>query len=565
MTIEVFNAWAPRYFLSIVVILALSACDNNTANKMLDEQHYQLLQMTQRNQFDENLLNQTLQSKHLATQQAALRALVQLANHDAANKAQGFLHHEQVSLRELAALALGASRDERWVPSLRDQFEREQSAAAAHQQMLALGQIGGANAFQFINQVLTSDHSLAQRSSAAQALGILLTWTDTRALELSTIAVDDLLSLAQTSGPESIAAAFALSRITQSINGYQESSLTSAIKNALNPQAQALLIRAWSRFTHRQDYAAMLPLLRHTETAVLIESARALTPFVANPKVAKALLAVYQSADEIVQGEVLTSLLSSKDKRVVAPLIYPALLNENVWQTGIALDWLAQQRPQEALAAALKVNAKAPRWLQVKALQIVSQTDPAKLKSQLSELQVAAHDPIYRYFIEPKTSEASAEQVKRRPLPTLAELQLAQGARIRLTTVRGDIILQLAPQAPVNAAHLYALVTQQKIVGSVFSRVIANFVAQGGDTLGNGMGQVDYQLRDEWSLLGHRAGTVGIASRGKDTLGVQFFINLADNLHLDGRYTVVAQVVSGMDVAAQLQMGDAVLAAEVIQ
>jgi cyclophilin family peptidyl-prolyl cis-trans isomerase len=63
-------------------------------------------------------------------------------------------------------------------------------------------------------------------------------------------------------------------------------------------------------------------------------------------------------------------------------------------------------------------------------------------------------------------------------------------------------------------------------------------------------------------LEGFTTGAVGLASAGKDTESCQFFIMLADAPHLDGRYTRFAHVVSGMEVAWQLRVGDRITAVE---
>jgi cyclophilin family peptidyl-prolyl cis-trans isomerase len=56
-------------------------------------------------------------------------------------------------------------------------------------------------------------------------------------------------------------------------------------------------------------------------------------------------------------------------------------------------------------------------------------------------------------------------------------------------------------------------------------------------------------------------GTVGLATSGKDTGGSQFFINLAPNFHLDGRFTVFAEVTKGMETADALEVGDKIISA----
>jgi cyclophilin family peptidyl-prolyl cis-trans isomerase len=94
--------------------------------------------------------------------------------------------------------------------------------------------------------------------------------------------------------------------------------------------------------------------------------------------------------------------------------------------------------------------------------------------------------------------------------------------------------------------------------------VVPDFVVQGGDPRGDGYGSAGYLIRDELSATPHLRGTVGMATAGRDTGGSQFFVNTAPNLHLDGRYTVFAELVRGMDVVEKLEVGDSILSAKVL-
>jgi cyclophilin family peptidyl-prolyl cis-trans isomerase len=60
-------------------------------------------------------------------------------------------------------------------------------------------------------------------------------------------------------------------------------------------------------------------------------------------------------------------------------------------------------------------------------------------------------------------------------------------------------------------------------------------------------------------LIGYDRGQVGVASAGKDTEGCQFFITHSPQPHLDGRYTIFATTVSGLDVADRIQVGDKIV------
>ena len=139
-----------------------------------------------------------------------------------------------------------------------------------------------------------------------------------------------------------------------------------------------------------------------------------------------------------------------------------------------------------------------------------------------------------------------------------AGLQLGQQYRIK--TSQGDIILALEPEvAPGSCAALDSLVATGYYNGKFFHRVVPDFVAQGGCPRGDGYGAMDWTLRTEIGLEGFTTGAVGLASAGKDTESCQFFIMLADAPHLDGRYTRFAHVVSGMEVAWKLRVGDRII------
>ena len=91
-----------------------------------------------------------------------------------------------------------------------------------------------------------------------------------------------------------------------------------------------------------------------------------------------------------------------------------------------------------------------------------------------------------------------------------------------------------------------------------FHRVVSNFVAQGGCNRGDGYGAENYSIRSEFSpdVNYERAGMIGMASAGKHTEGTQFFITHSPTLHLNGNYTIFAEVVDGMKIVDELQEGD---------
>jgi cyclophilin family peptidyl-prolyl cis-trans isomerase len=126
-----------------------------------------------------------------------------------------------------------------------------------------------------------------------------------------------------------------------------------------------------------------------------------------------------------------------------------------------------------------------------------------------------------------------------------------------LDTDRGRITIDLfAREAPLTVTALLQLVDQRALDNLLWHRVVPAFVLQSGDPRGDGTGGPGFALRDEVNRFRYFRGTVGMALSGPDTGGSQFFIALAPQPHLDGTYTVVGRVVSGMDVVDLITQGD---------
>src|SRR6058998_279896 len=85
--------------------------------------------------------------------------------------------------------------------------------------------------------------------------------------------------------------------------------------------------------------------------------------------------------------------------------------------------------------------------------------------------------------------------------------------------------------------------------GTIFHRVIPNFMIQGGDPQGTGMGGPGYTIKDELPTDNRNArGTISMANAGPNTGGSQFFINVVDNGRLDRKHPVFGRVTGGMEV-----------------
>jgi peptidylprolyl isomerase len=127
-----------------------------------------------------------------------------------------------------------------------------------------------------------------------------------------------------------------------------------------------------------------------------------------------------------------------------------------------------------------------------------------------------------------------------------------------LTTKDGDVTIRLRPDlAPKHVAQIKTLVQRKFYDGLNFHRVIAGFMAQTGDPQGDGSGGSDLpNIPAEFSQAPFKRGTVGMArASDPDSANSQFFICFADASFLNGNYTVVGEVVSGMDVVDKIKKG----------
>jgi peptidyl-prolyl cis-trans isomerase A (cyclophilin A) len=155
---------------------------------------------------------------------------------------------------------------------------------------------------------------------------------------------------------------------------------------------------------------------------------------------------------------------------------------------------------------------------------------------------------------------AGAEKEKRVSEPLYATFK----------TGMGDIVVRLhEDKAPKTVENFVGLATGTKewtdpktgqkvkrplYSGTIFHRVIPNFMIQGGDPLGSGRGGPGYRFNDEFhpDLKHNKPGILSMANAGPNTNGSQFFITTVPTPHLDNRHSVFGEVVKGQDVVVAI-------------
>jgi peptidyl-prolyl cis-trans isomerase A (cyclophilin A) len=145
------------------------------------------------------------------------------------------------------------------------------------------------------------------------------------------------------------------------------------------------------------------------------------------------------------------------------------------------------------------------------------------------------------------------------------------GAYAVFNTTEGNIVCRLFEKdAPKTVANFVELAEGKRewthpntraksktplYNGTVFHRVIPDFMIQGGDPQGTGMGGPGYQFEDETKGAPHRfdkAGKLAMANAGPNTNGSQFFITVANTDWLTGKHTIFGEVVEGQDVVEKI-------------
>ncbi|QKG57397.1 peptidylprolyl isomerase [Hymenobacter sp. BRD128] len=340
--------------------------------------------------------------------------------------------------------------------------------------------------------------------------------------------------------------------------------ITFSAKSAVHWRTRATLLQAALRHAAAEQRPALADTIhqRYQKTANQYERAALLTALGEDPAQFDFLAkeAALTTGPTIVPGTALAALVSLRGNKR-----FPAA-RQTDFTAALRRALAGGDVAQLATAAEAFGNAALVPAPQAEDLTALRQAQSKLTLPREIEAWLGLQQALDKLEKKPTPTPAPVGPASQHPIDWALVQTIPVGQRVQLTTAKGVITLELkVVEAPGSVASFVSLLKQHFYDGLYFHRVVPDFVAQGGDPRGDGSGSTPYTLRSEFARLTYGAGAVGLASAGKDTESCQFFFTHQPTPHLDGRYTIFAQVVQGMSVVQQLEIGDKMLRVELLK
>jgi cyclophilin family peptidyl-prolyl cis-trans isomerase/HEAT repeat protein len=392
---------------------------------------------------------------------------------------------------------------------------------------------------------------------AADALAEL----DTRATGMGTASlgqtVPPLLALAQSPVPES--ARRVLVRIRTTLRAVAETSPDSVRATAAWLDCRMAAAedrqRGWLDETLRcgHDRIAEARRLRLGLEAV------ASSPRLAEARVQKALVPFLRHPSPQVRAAAAGVPPAAKAVELT-PALRPLLQDPDPIVRASAVDALASLGDKASAAAILAGARTVPVDVVTTYADALVKLKPPGTAELLRQWLTSPHAHV-RHDAARALTALEGTPVRAPSLPAKAEAPaaapVAAGTLWRIETAHGPVVITPdVDVAPATVAQLSRLAREGYFRGLTFHRVVPDFVVQGGDPRGDGEGGPGFSLPCEVSPRTYLRGTVGMALSGKDTGGSQIFVALSPQPHLDGRYTIIGTVTSGMEALDGMVEGD---------
>lgn len=343
--------------------------------------------------------------------------------------------------------------------------------------------------------------------------------------------------------------------------------MTNRLKSPANKRILVRLIGKVTKKNHPENRQLLSWLIEQSESdnvTLVVESINAMGSLLDIAQARLQLGKLHGAKNPLIAQSAFQVLAnSSLDGMQIMQLLKKQLKSKNPAMVVTAISGLVKRQERDEMSWAIKILSHKSDFVRIRFAQIIANKDKKGFTNVLKMISKGTNSAVADYA-KSLLSDDNPKAILTKTQPYKEALE-SVSKRVVLHTSAGDIQFKMNDQAVYTSARFIQLVKQGYYNGSYFSRMVGNFVAQGGDSIGDMDGGSGKMIREEISYLSHLKGSVGMATSGKDTGDSQFFVNLGDNLHLDRKYTLFAEVVNGMDVIFQLSNGDKIISAEILK
>lgn len=539
---------------------------------------HQIYRLVDQRNSSSPIFKQALSSNDLDLQKVALLGLARIGGKSVIEFVLPFLTHKNEELRQLAALAIGISGTKESAVYLWQQLDKESSEIVKKEIYLGLGNLGEDGLVTKMLQRLSLEKSRDAQAALFQGLAMAMTFH--RDLKDDFVAIDykKLISKLSIGDDKAASVGLFLGRIPNVDSYIKAADLLPLTRLKMSAFTTSHLIRLITKVSKTPDAVSRELLawaIEQSETADLaiqLEATRLIGNFLDTPQALIQIGKLHVSPNPIIAQ---TALKVIADSDLNTPEVISLLKNQLKSTTPAmlveAMSGLIKRQNKAEMSWVLQFFAHPSSYVKINLMALLNQkyeqtkekegelnnfNNVIKMFSQAPEKDISA------YANSLLTEKDGAEETPAKS-PAYAAAKEAAGKQLTIKTDIGNIKIQLDENAPFTAWHFINNVQSGYFNGSYFNRVIGNFVAQGGDQIGDGEGSTGKTIREEISFLSHEPMTVGMATAGKDTGSSQFFINTARNLHLDRNYTIFGKVIQGQDIVYAMTHGTQILSIEI--
>lgn len=497
-----------------------------------------ILKLEDTRQFDQAALSRLLQSTHLEVKRRAVVAVGRIVNPGGSALLLPLRQDPNAEIVASVAFATGQLKDTTAVAWLRDQLTTATTPTPVRfEAARALGKIRTPEAWAALAAFLTAEGGSSVTSS---------------------IVGEALLSMGRFTAREDIAP---------------------VAKWATSTDPEVRWRATWALFRPRNPAAVplLLELTQDPSPEVRFWAARGLTPIQVaggsvafDPVVASARLrALLKDSDRRVRTEALRALDDFDDDASFAA-VFAALDDPDSWISVSAAEGMGRF-VNRAQVVTPKLTAIVADETRPSALRTVARQQLARLTPSTGAAQpgrgggaggqggrAGGAGPAQAQPTVPARTDAEYRAIVERWI--VPALNGAKPPRAIWMTPKGEIEIELhAGEAPLGMEELVRLTESGAIIGTAFTRLVPNFVAQQATIKGAN------RLRDEVSRLGLTRGNLSWASAGLDTGRPGYTLGNTPQPHNEGDFTALGRVIRGIEVVDRLEMGDAVTAARIVR